>query len=137
MAARARRPLLHYTKVAALPRTAPTSPPLRLIGALGLLFVLAGFALLGRELVTPPRAAPAAGPAEYVVYAEFGLTADTVYRADAARPLAWLRNEDGADPARIEVRLTLWPGGDESLLAEGHHHGRRIAWQGAAAAQNE
>jgi hypothetical protein len=86
MATRARRPLLHYSKVATLPRSAPTSPPLRLIGALGLLFVLTGLALLARELIVPPAAAPAAGPVEYVVYAEFGLTADSVYRANAARP---------------------------------------------------
>jgi len=44
-------------------------------------------------------------------------------------PLAWLRMEPGADnPATMELRLTLWPGGGDRLLATAHPHGAWIAW---------
>jgi hypothetical protein len=52
--------------------------------------------------------------------------------ARAARaPLAWLRQEhrDGVGP--VEIRATLWPPGRESLLAEGHPHGRSVHWLAA------
>jgi hypothetical protein len=49
-------------------------------------------------------------------------------RATARAPCAWLRHEDGALPATIELRLRLWPGGEERLLALGHPHGRRVEW---------
>lgn len=52
--------------------------------------------------------------------AEFG--ADATPEA----PLAWLRMEPAANsPAVMELRLTLWPGGEERLLATAHPHG---AW---------
>jgi hypothetical protein len=55
--------------------------------------------------------------------AEFGAQA----RADA--PLAWLRMEPAADsPAVMELRLTLWPGGEERLLAHAHPHGAWVEW---------
>ncbi|HEX8754830.1 MAG TPA: DUF2332 family protein [Steroidobacteraceae bacterium] len=44
-------------------------------------------------------------------------------RADA--PLAWLRFEL-ADPP--ELRLTLWPSGEETLLARAHPHGAWAHW---------
>lgn len=44
-------------------------------------------------------------------------------RADA--PLAWLRFEL-ADPP--ELRLTLWPSGEETLLARAHPHGAWVHW---------
>jgi hypothetical protein len=59
---------------------------------------------------------------------------------DATRdePLAWLRFEhpDTGDPvatgwSRIgkpEVRLTVWPGGDERLLAVSSAHGPPVRW---------
>ena len=47
-------------------------------------------------------------------------------RADA--PLAWLRMEPGGDGA--EVRLTVWPGGDERLVAISGYHGPPIRWLG-------
>jgi hypothetical protein len=47
-------------------------------------------------------------------------------RADA--PLAWLRMEPAGEHA--EVRLTLWPGGDESLLAISGYHGGGVRWLG-------
>jgi hypothetical protein len=47
-------------------------------------------------------------------------------RATANAALAWLRMERGGDQA--EVRLTLWPGGDEHLLATSGFHGRDIRW---------
>jgi hypothetical protein len=50
-------------------------------------------------------------------------------RADAARPLAWLRLESPPErPAAMELRLSLWPPGRELHLADGHPHGRRVAW---------
>jgi hypothetical protein len=44
-------------------------------------------------------------------------------RSDA--PLAWLRFELGDPP---ELRLTLWPSGDEALLARAHAHGTWVRW---------
>jgi len=44
-------------------------------------------------------------------------------RGDA--PLAWLRFEL-ADPP--ELRLTLWPSGEETLLARAHPHGAWVHW---------
>lgn len=43
-------------------------------------------------------------------------------------PLAWVRFE----PARrvFEVRVTMWPGGDERLVAESGAHGRPVHWTG-------
>lgn len=44
-------------------------------------------------------------------------------------PLAWLRMEPPpTDLAAMEVRLTLWPGGRERLLARVHPHGASVEW---------
>jgi hypothetical protein len=47
-------------------------------------------------------------------------------RARRDRPLAWLRLEPGGEMA--ELRLTMWPGGDETLLAKSGYHGRPVIW---------
>jgi hypothetical protein len=47
--------------------------------------------------------------------------------ATTEAPLAWLRFEL-ADPP--ELRLTLWPPGDETLLARAHAHGAWVRWLG-------
>jgi hypothetical protein len=51
--------------------------------------------------------------------------------ATADAPLAWLRYEmsDPSNPALPELRLTLWPGGGERLLAVGHAHGAHVGWR--------
>lgn len=48
--------------------------------------------------------------------------------AGAEQPFAWLRLE-GLPDRGYEVRLTLWPGGTERLLAETHPHGEWVAWK--------
>jgi hypothetical protein len=51
--------------------------------------------------------------------------------ATAASPFAWLRFE--ADPAFGEqgsLRLTLWPGGAERVLALGDTHAEALRWLG-------
>ena len=52
--------------------------------------------------------------------------------ATKAGPFAWLRMEP--NPANLaapmELRLTFWPGGGESLLAEVHPHGAKVSWTG-------
>ena len=47
-------------------------------------------------------------------------------RATGRAPLAWLRMEPGGEQA--EVRLTLWPGGSERLIASAGFHGRPVRW---------
>jgi hypothetical protein len=50
-------------------------------------------------------------------------------RATADAPFAWLRFE--ADPEFDDhgsLRLTLWPGGTEEVLAMGDTHGERLRW---------
>ena len=56
-------------------------------------------------------------------------------RASSAAPLAWLRLEPAAraltnagGPAPFEVRLNLWPGGDEELIALSQAHGTGVRW---------
>lgn len=49
-------------------------------------------------------------------------------RAHAGAPLAWLSHEDESGWGRITVRLTRWPGGASTALAEGHPHGRLVRW---------
>lgn len=50
--------------------------------------------------------------------------------ATAEAPLGWLRYEmaDPSNPGLPELRLTLWPGGADRLLAVGHAHGAELAW---------
>ena len=51
--------------------------------------------------------------------------------ATAGAPFAWLRMEPAPENmARMELRLTLWPGGEERVLAEVHPHGAWVKWAG-------
>jgi len=51
--------------------------------------------------------------------------------ATAAAPFAWLRMEPPEDQIMpIELRLTLWPGGQERRLAVVQAHGANVAWEG-------
>ena len=52
-------------------------------------------------------------------------------RASATAPFAWLRMEPPPNNlATIELRLTLWPGGKDRLLAHVHPHGASVDWIG-------
>ncbi|HEX3888455.1 MAG TPA: DUF2332 family protein [Phenylobacterium sp.] len=53
--------------------------------------------------------------------------------ATADAPFAWLRMEPPEDMMGMEVRLTLWPGGQERKLAEVHPHGAMVRWGDANA----
>lgn len=44
--------------------------------------------------------------------------------------LAWLRYELSGVESGAELRLTLWPGGEDRLLAVAHAHGNWIRWNG-------
>ena len=54
--------------------------------------------------------------------------------ATPSAPVAWLRLEppvgDMVTPV-MELTLTLWPSGEERLLANVHPHGASVAWSGA------
>ena len=51
--------------------------------------------------------------------------------ASPEAPFAWLRMEAPPDNlAAMELRLTLWPGGEEQLLADTHPHGAWVKWKG-------
>lgn len=51
-------------------------------------------------------------------------------RATDDAPFAWLRMETPpADMATMEVRLTLWPGGEDRLLGTAHPHGAWVDWK--------
>lgn len=90
------------------------------------------------------RAAPATGVATVVFHSIFWqyLNAETRgalctlmaghgAAASADAPLAWLRMEpDGEQPFPIELRLTLWPGGEDRRLAHVHAHGASVEWVG-------
>jgi len=52
--------------------------------------------------------------------------------ASAAAPFAWLRMEpvDNSPEVLLEVKLTLWPGGEDRRLAFVHPHGAQVVWRG-------
>ena len=52
---------------------------------------------------------------------------DAGRRARHGAPLAWLRMEPGGH-LQTEVRLTLWPGGRERVLATAGFHGQPVRW---------
>jgi hypothetical protein len=53
-------------------------------------------------------------------------------RATRDAPLAWLRMEPGEDPQRAaEIRLRVWPGGDDRLVARSGFHGRPVRYRPA------
>jgi len=60
--------------------------------------------------------------------AALGAIVDAGARATPAAPVAWLRMEPGGEQA--EVRLTMWPGGRERLVATTGFHGRPVRWLG-------
>ncbi len=50
-------------------------------------------------------------------------------KATLDAPFAWLRMEPPPENlAIVELRLTLWPGGEDRLLAHVHPHGAWVAW---------
>jgi hypothetical protein len=57
---------------------------------------------------------------------------EIIHAAGAAateqRPLAWISFEWNETRGGIELRLTMWPGGEERLLAASHAHGQWIDW---------
>lgn len=48
--------------------------------------------------------------------------------SSAERPLAWLRMELAGKEEPAALRLTLWPGGKDELLARVHPHGAFVRW---------
>jgi hypothetical protein len=48
-------------------------------------------------------------------------------KATANAPIAWLRMEPAGEMA--DLRLRLWPGGEDEVLAEVGYHGRPIRWR--------
>jgi len=92
---------------------------------------------------TLARAAPREGVATVVYHSIFWqyLPAETKVALRAAidahaaaatpsAPLAWLRMEPvEGQPFPIELRLTLWPGGEDHRLATVHAHGATVNWE--------
>jgi hypothetical protein len=56
--------------------------------------------------------------------------ARAVEAAGEREPLAWLRMEVLPEDGRHSLRLRLWPGGEDRLLAWTHPHGASINWLG-------
>ena len=55
--------------------------------------------------------------------------ADLGRQATAEAPFAWLRMEPAPrNLATLELRLTMWPGGEERLMGIGHAHGASVDW---------
>jgi hypothetical protein len=57
-----------------------------------------------------------------------GAIAEAGAAATADRPVAWLRVEQDRFEKPIELRLTMWPGGEDRLLARAHPHGAAVHW---------
>jgi hypothetical protein len=48
--------------------------------------------------------------------------------ASAEAPFAWLRMEPPATQPGMDLRLTMWPGGEERHLGRCHPHGASVEW---------
>ena len=54
------------------------------------------------------------------------LIVDRGESTNSTAPLAWLRMEPGGEES--EVRLTIWPGGEERVVATSGYHGLNVRW---------
>lgn len=95
---------------------------------------------------TTARGAPSAGAATVIFHSVFwqymppesqAATAAAIAahgaNATADARLAWLRLEPPPrNLSTMEIRLTLWPGGEERRLGIGHPHGASVDWGAAA-----
>ncbi len=50
-------------------------------------------------------------------------------RATRTAPVAWLRMEQPDPSTPTSIRLTMWPGGEDRLLANTHPHGTFVQWK--------
>ena len=93
------------------------------------------------DFVARELAAPAAGQTrvlmhsvvwQYIDAAEQQAITQTINAAatsaSADSPLAWLRFEPIDGPLNFQLRCTLWPGGEERVLARAHPHGAWVEW---------
>lgn len=88
-------------------------------------------------------AAPAEGAATVIYHSVFWQYMPQASQADLRQviekhgasatktaPLAWLRMEPPPeDMAAMQIRLTVWPGGEERILAVVHPHGAFVRWR--------
>jgi hypothetical protein len=88
-----------------------------------------------QQLEAPPAEGTARIVMHSVAYQYF--PAATQKRVTAAveaagerEPLGWLRMEKRPEDERYSLRLRLWPGGEDRLLAWTHPHGRSVSWLG-------
>lgn len=58
-----------------------------------------------------------------------GFVSSVGQHATNEAPFAWLRMEQGIAASHFETRLTMWPGGEERLIATSDAHGQDIAWR--------
>jgi hypothetical protein len=86
-----------------------------------------------RALAEPAPAGTARLVMHSVAYQYF--PAETQARVTAAieaagmrAPLGWLRMEKRPEDERFSLRLRLWPGGEDRLLAWTHPHGSAVSW---------
>jgi hypothetical protein len=56
------------------------------------------------------------------------LMAEAGGAASEETPLGWLRYETEPDEDRFTLRLRLWPGGEDRLLAACDPHGNKVSW---------
>lgn len=73
-------------------------------------------------------------PADEVERAETALLAAAGAATESA-PFAWLRMEPAGDVA--EVRLNLWPGDGERVVATAGYHGQAVRWLGESELRRE
>ena len=88
------------------------------------------------QLASPPPESGARIIMHSVAYQYF--PAVTQARVTAAieaadGPRGWLRMEKGPGEETFSLRLRLWPGGEDRLLAWTHPHGRQVSWLEAPA----
>jgi hypothetical protein len=85
------------------------------------------------QLASPPPEGPVRIIMHSVAYQYFrpetqARVTAAIEAAGARAPLGWLRMEKAPEEERFSLRLRLWPGGEDRLLAWTHPHGREVRW---------
>jgi hypothetical protein len=88
---------------------------------------------ISRQLAEPPAEGVARIVMHSVAYQYFppatqARVTSAIAAAGERQPLGWLRMEKRPEDERYSLRLRLWPGGEDRLLAWTHPHGRSVSW---------